>query len=124
MYAILQLAADEGTVIVDLGDNVTAILLALIAGIPAIIAAFYAHRANAQAGKAAQSGSRVEQSVNGVLHEHIQDAKAAAHAEGKLEGITERRGATPAPPVVVVNPAPTPLVTDGTTSSETGVDNR
>ena len=50
-------AVGDSTVVVDFGDNLTSIILALIAGIPAIIAAFYAYKSN----RSTEQGNQVIQ---------------------------------------------------------------
>lgn len=94
------IAAEPGTVVIDVGDNITSILLALIAGIPAIIAAFYAHKATRQATSAAEETRVLRSEVNGRMDERV----TAARAEGKLEALTDRRGSpVVGAPAAVVN---------------------
>jgi hypothetical protein len=64
-------------VVIDVGDNITAIVLALIAGIPAIIAAFYAYKAS----KSTDSVSSIAQSLNGGFEARVRNANRDTAAE-------------------------------------------
>lgn len=91
----------------EVGDNFTIIMLAIIAGLPGLIAALLAHRAN----EAAKS-TRV--AVDGRMTELLSVAKTGARAEGIVTGLREASPGTAATfqdnaepqPVTIANPEP------------------
>lgn len=73
----------------DIGPNLETLLLALLAALPGIIAAFYARRG----ASAAQANGR-------LLNGHVDALVAAAHAQGVLAG----QAAPDVPPAVLAPP--------------------
>ena len=96
---------------IDVGDNITSILLALIAGFPAIIAAFYAWKA----AKATNATSSIAQSLNGGFEARVRNANRETAAETGTQYDTERaaqdaetsRKLSVDPPVAPVPPVTT-----------------
>lgn len=69
---------------VEIGSNFTAVLLALIAIIPATIAAIYARNAGKQA-------NETHELVNNRMSELLTAQTSVAHAEGVLSGEQSQR---------------------------------
>lgn len=68
----------------DLGPNITQILLAFVAIVPAIIAAYYARKANI-------TSETTQTKVDGFTHELVDAKEAKAAAEGQLAGEAAER---------------------------------
>jgi hypothetical protein len=82
---------------VDIGSNLTAVLIALIAAVPAIIAAFYARKAsNTSTATSSQVDGRMTEMLAAKDHLISAANAATAYAQGQ-------------------NAAPTNTVTNGTT---------
>jgi hypothetical protein len=71
----------------DIGQNLTTVLIALLAAIPAIIAAWFARKAQMQS-------STTSAQVNGRMTEMLNLTRVASHNEGLALG---QAGATAAP---------------------------
>lgn len=84
---------------IELGTNLTAVLIALIAAIPAIIAAFYARRAN-------NTSTATHIAVNGRLGEMLQAKDDLIIASQKAEAFAQGV-AVPTAPVVIPTVIPT-----------------
>lgn len=83
----------------DIGDNLANILIALIAAIPAIIAARYAYKAN-------DTSEKTRVNVDGKMDTLLEASIGRAKAEGIIEG-TISNGPQD---VSIVNPDPVPVV--------------
>ena len=71
---------------VEIGDNLTGVLIALIAGIPAIIAAFYAWKANTTAASAVGKAVQTHDLVNSRMTELLELTRKSSRAEGVAIG--------------------------------------
>jgi len=83
---------EQTSQVIDIGANLTAVLIALIAGVPAAIAAFYGH-------KAATKITETHELVNSQTARLVTIEKAASRAEGVTAGAAGEAPGTMHPPV-------------------------
>lgn len=99
----------------DLGPNLTQIFLALVAIVPAIIAAYYARKAGLQAIEAKEvaldsvaKAVETHDLVNSRMSELLEMTRAASRAEGVIEGQSSPVSDVPQD-VTIVNSDPVPV---------------
>lgn len=93
-----------GPIVFDIGQNITTILLALIASIPAAIAAFYAHKAN----KATEVGNKLSKETHDLVNSQSEALLAVTKTSAHAEGVLEQKNKEPTD-VFVVNPTDEPV---------------
>ena len=73
----------------DIGNNITVVMLAIIAAVPGVVAAYYGHRA-------ATKIDLTHELVNGQSEKLNLAIAGQAHAEGVIEGVASVNGPPPA----------------------------
>jgi hypothetical protein len=106
---VFSFLADAGATF-DVGPNLTVILLAVIAGVPGVIAAYYSHKA----AKATDATSNIAAGLNGAFDSRVRNAirtVTAEPADTPIEPVampSDPIASTPPPLATPTDPAPPP----------------
>jgi thioredoxin reductase len=80
----------------EVGPNLLIVLLAIIAGVPGLAAAYYAYRANQRAVKVEDKTTEIGHAIDGRMDTILKLSKAASRVEGVAAGANgEQPGTRP-----------------------------